>query len=129
MNQLAFDFNPVKAPPRIVHRSYGGWTPSQWSQTSIQAAESMEPFAPKAREKVLMCLTREPGANHQIEKRIGMKLQSVCARVAELREDELIQDSGRRCRTDSDRPATVWTTTSLGWKIGSSLIRAGKEFN
>lgn len=129
MIQQALNFNPARGIPGIKHRSYGGWTPSQWRETSIQAAESMEPFAVKAREKVLMAITRLPGANHQIGIRIKMKLQSVCARVAELREDGLIEDSGRRCRTDSNRPAIIWSTTPLGEKIGWALIRSGRKLS
>jgi len=128
MIQQALDFT-IPRDPSIPTRAYGGWTPSQWSQTSLEAAQSMEPFAPKMREKVLMCITRDSAANHEIEARTRIKLQSVCARVAELREDGLIQDSGRRCMTDSDRPATIWEVTTLGWKIGTALIRAGKELN
>jgi len=129
MQQQILDFNPFHQPAQISHRSYGGWTPSQWRDTSIQAAESMEPFAPKNRERVLMAITRQPAANHQLEERLGMRLSSVCPRVAELREDGLILDSGRRVQTDSDRPAIVWETTLLGEKIGRALIRAGKEFS
>ena len=129
MNQLAFDFNPVRHLPRISHRSYGGWTPSQWRDTSIQAAVSIESWAPKGREKVLMAITRNPGANHELAMRTGIRPQTVCGRVAEIREDGLIEDSGRRTKTDSDCKAVVWQVTPLGAKVGRALIWAGKEFN
>mgnify|MGYP001442158195 FL=1 len=74
MQQLAFNFNPAH---KIEHRSYGGWTPSQWAMTSMKAAESMEPFAPNLREKVLLCLTRRPLANHELAEILGMRLQTV----------------------------------------------------
>lgn len=125
MNQLAFDFNPIR---RIDHHSYGGWTPSQWAMTSIQAATSMEPFAPNLREKVLMAITRGSLANHELAEILGMRLQTICGRVAELREDGLIEDSNLRRSTDSGRLATVWKVTDLGSKIGGALIWAGKEF-
>ena len=128
MQQQVLDFEPVYKLSRISNRSYGGWTPSQWRDTSIQAAESLEPFVANLREKVLMSLTRDPGTNHELEARLGMRLQTVCGRVAELREDELIQDSGRRRSTDSGRAAVVWTPTELGLKVGRALIRAGREF-
>jgi hypothetical protein len=127
MTQLAFNFNPVRVP-RLNHRSYGGWTPSQWSMTSLQAAESIEPFAPNLREKVLMVLTRRSLANHELEALAEMKLQTVCARVAELREDDLIKDSCLRRLTDSNRQAVVWKVTDLGAKIGWCMINAGREF-
>ena len=129
MIQQALNFNPVRRIPRIIHRSYGGKTPSHWRDTSIQAAETIEPFAPNQRDRVLMELTRRPGANHEVAARTGIQESSVCARVAEIREDGLVQDSGRRTLTMADCKAVVWEVTEAGRETGLGMIRAGREFS
>ena len=76
-----------------------------------------------------MSITREPGANHELVLRLKMKLQTVCARVAEIREDGFIEDSGRRCKTDSNCKAVIWRTTwPYGEKVGRALIRGRSKF-
>jgi hypothetical protein len=81
------------------------------SDTSSDAADSIEPIAPLLRERVLNIIkTAGPmGLTcDECEAVLGMRHQTVSARVTELRNETRIVDSGQRRPTRSGRKATVW---------------------
>lgn len=81
------------------------------SETSIAAAGKARPKAPAYRTAILGYLTgrAEQGAtNEEISLAMGIKIQTVCPRMVELREAGTVVDSGTRRRTESGRDAVVW---------------------
>lgn len=81
------------------------------SETSRLAAESSRPRAPTDRATILEYLLAqgERGAtNEEISDALGIKLQTVCPRVLELRQADQVVSAGRRA-TRSGRLAEVWT--------------------
>jgi hypothetical protein len=94
---------------------YGGKPPyRQGNPTSQAAAESVAHVAPTVRETVYECIAAagpHGRINNEIADDLGRKLQTVCARVAELRLAGRIKDSGIRRKTDTGRDAIVWRAT------------------
>lgn len=91
---------------------YGGHPPYQKkSETSREAADSVAGIAPSVREQVFECIKmagRAGRTNSEIVADEGLLLQSVCGRVAELREAGRVRDSGEKRLTPTGRRATVW---------------------
>jgi hypothetical protein len=97
------------------YQPYGGKPPARAGNPTQQAAaESVAYVVPTVREKVYLCIKAagEHGRiNNEIVADLGLKLQTVCARVAELRLSGRVQDSGIRRKTDTGRDAIVWRAT------------------
>lgn len=81
--QAYFSFAARSGPPAVAVR------------TSIAAAEAIADFAPNLRGKVFAFVGKRPtGATRQeISDQLGMKLQTVCARVNELMKMGLVYQS------------------------------------
>lgn len=88
--------------------------PPPWqrnSDTSREAAATVRAKAPALRTAVLGYVTGrgEQGAtNEEVSVAMGIKLQTVCPRMFELREAGVVVDSGTRRKTESGRDAVVW---------------------
>jgi len=93
-------------------------TDSLWAKTyandtatSRAAATSAKRFAGTQAAMVLECIAAAGDTgrtNSEIVEETGFMLASVCARVAALREDGLIRDSGLKRPTPSGCAAKVW---------------------
>jgi hypothetical protein len=85
--------------------------PFQRRDTSVEAAESMEPNAGTLRALVLDFIRGRLGAgatDDEIEVALGMRHQTASARRRELAIGKWIEDSGERRATRSGRMAIVW---------------------
>ena len=91
--------------------------PHNRTDTSEQAAKKVRQHGPTMRQRVLNHLAAQAGRGATIEEvstDLGMRLQTVCGRVSELRKLGLIEDSGKRRSTESGRPAIVWVARGGG---------------
>ncbi len=81
------------------------------SETSRAAAEQSRPKAPSYRAACLGSVYGRAGAgatNEEVANALGMKIQTVCPRMKELRETGQLVDSAMRRATASGRDAVVW---------------------
>lgn len=82
--------------------------------TSMAAADSVAEEAPRLRERVLEAV-RAAGAcgltADEAAERLDLSPFTARPRFSELRETDLIQDSGRRRENASGRKAIVWVAT------------------
>jgi predicted transcriptional regulator len=82
--------------------------------TSIAAAESVEAFAPKLRDQVLMFLRERPATVHECARALNEPVPSIQPRFSELRARGMIVDTGVRRLNDSGRNAIVWSAPTSG---------------
>lgn len=81
------------------------------SETSRMAAETSRPKAPCYRTAILGFVVgrgAQGATNEEISEALGIKIQTVCPRMKELREADLVVDAGRQRPTQSGRMAVVW---------------------
>jgi len=92
--------------------SYNGTAPFvAGSDTSQEAAESIEATAPSMRFRVFMYIkaTGSTGTtDDEIEQALNMRHQTASARRRELVLSGHVRDTSRRRKTRSGRNATVW---------------------
>lgn len=97
------------------YQPYGGKPPyRRGNPTSQAAAESVAYIAPTVRERVyeyIKAAGPRGRINNEIADGLSIKLQTVCARVAELRLAGRLEDSGTRRKTDTGRQAIAWRAT------------------
>lgn len=88
-----------------------GRVPAQWPQTSVAAAEALQPDAPTLRAEVLAAI-RSAGADGLTADEAAVRLRltpfTTRPRCTELRAAGLVEDSGRRRANASGRAAIVW---------------------
>jgi predicted transcriptional regulator len=83
--------------------------PHNETDTSIEAAESMEEKAPALRAQCLTHIVDQGGLTcSELEEMLNGRHQTISARVWELRQRGFIRDSGLRRKTASGRKAIVW---------------------
>ena len=80
------------------------------ADTSVAANTSIAGVKGELRKQVYQLVKQSPcGITcEEIERALGMKHQTASARIAELRRDGFIVDTGRRQPTTSGRPARVY---------------------
>lgn len=81
------------------------------SETSRKAAEEVRPKAKSYRAACLGYVYgrgRAGATNEEVATALGMKIQTVCPRMLELREAKQLVDSQLRRPTASGRDAVVW---------------------
>ena len=83
--------------------------------TSIEAADSIEPHVTKLAGFVLEALRDRPGACFELENALNMHRSTVSARIRELFLKGKIEDTGERRKTESNRNAIVWRAKE-GWR-------------
>jgi len=84
--------------------------PAVRSRTSIAAAEAIADMAPTLRGRVYAAIAarKQSGATREeLATELGLRLSTVCGRVAELAEQGLIYDSGTTRTGTSGREAVV----------------------
>lgn len=89
---------------------------SNWTDTSMAAADSVRVAAPILRARVYACIRHAAASGStccELEHTLDLRHQTASARCTELRELGFIVDSGARRNTDSGRQAIVWTAVAL----------------
>jgi len=79
-----------------------------YTETSQEALATIKPKIKTKRELVFELLKTQSLTNYQISDELGMPLSSVCGRVHELQELNLVEDSGLRRKTPYGKTAIVW---------------------
>lgn len=83
--------------------------PHNRTRTSIAAAESVRLSAGTVKARVFEFIVQRGGAtNYEIVDGLGLLLQSVCARVNELKTSGFVRDSGTTRPSPTGRQAIVW---------------------
>lgn len=78
------------------------------SDTSREAAARVRPRAGTQMNRVLAALEMQSDTIEGLARRVRIPVSSVCARLAELRERGLAEDSGDRALTSYGFRAVVW---------------------
>ncbi len=81
-----------------------------YTDTSQEALATIKPKIKTKRELVFLLLKTQSLTNYQISDELEMPLSSVCGRVHELQELNLVKDSGLRRKTPYGKTAIVWKT-------------------
>ena len=79
-----------------------------YTKTSQEALATIKPKIKTKREQVYNLLKLNPLTNYQIADELEMPLSSVCARVHELQECNLVINSGLTRKTKYRKQAIVW---------------------
>lgn len=78
-------------------------------ETQQEAARAIAPFANELQGRVLGFIEAHGSAtNEELSEGLGLKIQTVCGRVAELREMGRIKYSGIKRKTRAGVSAKVW---------------------
>ena len=83
---------------------------ANYTNTSQEALATIKPKIKTKRELVFLLLKTQSLTNYQISDKLEMPLSSVCGRVHELQELNLVKDSGLRRKTPYGKTAIVWKT-------------------
>ena len=104
--------------------------PTNGTDTSYEAAESMEDSVATLRDRVLDLLRAYTDGltTDEIEQRLGLNHQTASPRVWELHKRGLIGDSGKRRKTRSGRQARVYRALSTE-EIADSARRLAEELS
>lgn len=85
----------------------------QGSDTSQAAAVSMRGSARIIREQICDTISTMDGCTcDEVELLLDLRHQTASARITELRDEGLIEDSGNRRKTRSGRDAAVWVSVN-----------------
>ena len=79
-----------------------------YTDTSQEALATIKPKIKTKRELVFELLKTQSFTNYQISDELGMPLSSVCGRVHELQELNLVENSGLTRKTKYGKQAIVW---------------------
>ncbi len=94
-------------------RQRTGYAPTD---TSHNAARDIEPKVKTLRDQVLAFLRERtfPATTEVIASALGRPYASIQPRLSELKEKGLVEDSGRRGRTQYGKPCIEWRCTERG---------------
>ena len=81
---------------------------ANYTNTSQEALATIKPKIKTKRELVFLLLKTQSLTNYQISDELEMPLSSVCGRVHELQELNLVEDSSLRRKTPYGKTAIVW---------------------
>ena len=81
---------------------------ANYTDTSQEALATIKPKIKTKRELVFLLLKTQSLTNYQISDELEIPLSSVCGRVHELQELNLVKDSGLRRKTPYGKTAIVW---------------------
>ena len=81
---------------------------ANYTDTSQEALATIKPKIKTKRELVFELLKTQSFTNYQISDELGMPLSSVCGRVHELQELNLVENSGLTRKTKYGKQAIVW---------------------
>tara|TARA_R100000935_G_scaffold50002_3_gene75706 strand:+ start:63 stop:359 length:297 start_codon:yes stop_codon:yes gene_type:complete len=81
---------------------------ANYTDTSQEALATIKPKIKTKREQVYQFVKLKASTNYEISDELEMPLSSVCGRVHELQELNLLEDSGIRRKTPYGKTAIVW---------------------
>ena len=81
---------------------------ANYTKTSQNGLASIKPKIKTKREQVYQLIKLNPLTNYQIADELDMPLSSVCGRVHELQELNLVENSGQTRETKYGKKAIVW---------------------
>jgi hypothetical protein len=81
---------------------------ANYTDTSQEALATIKPKIKTKREMVYDLVKLKASTNYEISDELEMPLSSVCGRVHELQELNLLEDSGTRRKTPYGKTAIVW---------------------
>ena len=81
---------------------------ANYTDTSQEALATIKPKIKTKREMVYQFVKLKASTNYEISDELEMPLSSVCGRVHELQELNLLEDSGTRRKTPYGKTAIVW---------------------
>jgi len=81
---------------------------ANYTDTSQEALATIKPKIKTKREMVYNFVKLKASTNYEISDELEMPLSSVCGRVHELQELNLLEDSGTRRKTPYGKTAIVW---------------------
>ena len=81
---------------------------ANYTKTSQNGLASVKPKIKTKREQVYQLIKLNPLTNYQIADELDMPLSSVCGRVHELQELNLVENSGLTRETKYGKQAIVW---------------------
>lgn len=81
---------------------------ANYTDTSQEALATIKPKIKTKREMVYDFVKLKASTNYEISDELEMPLSSVCGRVHELQELNLLEDSGTRRKTPYGKTAIVW---------------------
>ena len=81
---------------------------ANYTDTSQEALATIKPKIKTKREMVYQFVKLKASTNYEISDELEMPLSSVCGRVHELQELNLLEDSGIRRKTPYGKTAIVW---------------------
>ena len=81
---------------------------ANYTDTSQEALATIKPKIKTKREMVYDFVKLKASTNYEISDELEMPLSSVCGRVHELQELNLLEDSGIRRKTPYGKTAIVW---------------------
>jgi len=121
-------FDPLPDPGENRLGKFNNPHTSGAPETQRQAAVAVYPSSGSLRLKVLNAIGLSPYGmtDHELERKLKLRHQTVSARRNELLKDGWIVDSERRRLTDTGRKAVVWVVSSKQ-KIGTSKARPRKK--
>ena len=79
-----------------------------YTKTSQEALATIKPKIKTKREQVYDLIELNALTNYEISDELDMPLSSVCGRVHELQELNLIENSGKTRKTKYGKQAIVW---------------------
>ena len=79
-----------------------------YTDTSQQALATIKPKIKTKREQVYDFVKLQSSTNYEISDKLDMPLSSVCGRVHELQELNLVENSGMTRKTKYGKQAIVW---------------------
>ena len=79
-----------------------------YTKTSQEALTTIKPKIKTKREEVYEFIKFQASTNYEIADELDMPLSSVCGRVHELQELNLIENSGKTRKTKYGKQAIVW---------------------
>ncbi len=81
---------------------------ANYTDTSQEALATIKPKIKTKREMVFWLLKTQSLTNYEISDELEMPLSSVCGRVHELQELNLVENSGLTRKTKYGKQAIVW---------------------
>ena len=81
---------------------------ANYTDTSQEALATIKPKIKTKREQVYQFVKLKASTNYEISDELELPMSSVCGRVHELQELNLLEDSGIRRKTPYGKTAIVW---------------------
>ena len=109
-NQIATDLFKA-ADVRAAAGEHADTAPYSNQSSSKAAAKSIESDLGRLQQRIFDHIKARPSTAREVEDALGLRCQTVTARIRELVLKRRVVDSGEKRATDSGRLAIVWKPT------------------